>query len=209
MENSYFKDCIFWTRKIEEQDSYLITDEEKEVAQLIKNNFRRTHFLFGRHCLHLALEKMGHSLVTIGKNCNGSLNWQKYKSITGSLSHCKNQLVLCLSKDPKIQSIGIDLEPANRRINFPIVNKIMHYQENWTNISPAKTLKIFCLKEATIKCFGQINKQLKFKDIYIKSFEKKLVSIPSLKIESQKIFLTIRENFIIACLILRNSSSLT
>ena len=203
---TYFKNCHLLLDDIKLPAQLKITDTEKILANKINNPVRKKQFLLGRHKAHLLLETIDYPLKTINKNKNGSLDWSFYPKVKGSLSHCKDKVAVCISDSKEIQSIGIDLENTERHLIYPILQKITNSNECNTNENATTQLEIFCLKEAVIKAFGQLNYKLGFKNIQILSLKTRCFSIPCLKLTNQYAFLEIKENIILAAFILRGQS---
>ena len=202
----YFQAFRLWLKSDEMiKGSLKITTQEKALAEKFTQPARKNHFLLGRHYAHQLLTEMGYPQKTIGKNNNGSPVWGK--GIKGSISHCKGQLVICISDSSNLRSVGVDIESCSRKINQSILKKISHSQEfqitkNFGKISPKETLFIFCLKEAILKCFGSLGEKIEFQDIIITSLKPTLVDIPRFKLKNQKAHLIQTGNFVVAVFIL-------
>ena len=116
----YFQDLRLWLKSDEMiKGSLKITTQEKALAEKFTQPARKNHFFLGRHYAHQLLTEMGYPQKTIGKKNNGSPVW--VKGIKGSISHCKGQLVICISDSSNLRSVGVDIESCSRKINQSIL----------------------------------------------------------------------------------------
>ena len=200
MSQNYFQNCILKIKE-KKQLNFKVTKQELSEAKKIINPLRKLSFLTGRHYAHLLLQSYNISLQTLTAKKNGAIIWQA--GIKGSISHSKKKIALCVSQSKKIISIGIDLERIDRNPSIKIYQKIKHPDENFQNPTQLDTLKIFCVKEAIIKCFGQLEQKILFQDICILKLNPCLFSLANENIFFQKAYLAQKGNHLLASFILK------
>ena len=132
---------------------------------------RLSHFCTGRFSAKVALKKLGIENYGILAGPDGEPIWPE--GIVGSISHCNDLAGAIVTNDPKIKSIGLDIERTNRvkhkmwNMCFTIKEKeFLNHIEN-SELNYYTTL-LFCLKESFYKAQYPITKnELWFTDIEI------------------------------------------
>lgn len=200
MNKEYFQDCILKIAEKQELD-FQVTAKELAYAKQITNPLRKQSFLIGRHYAHLLLKKYNQPLQTLATHKNGAIIWGN--KIKGSISHSQKKIALCTSQSEKILSIGLDLERIDRNPSLAVYQKIKHPNEKFSNLTNIKVLKIFCAKEAVIKCFGQLAQKIRFQEICILGLDPCSFSLLSHNITSQKIYLAPKDGQLLAAFILK------
>ncbi len=201
MQN-YFKDCLLLLTA-ENILNPKVTLQELEFAKTITSLKRKKFFLLGRHHAHLLLQNFNQPLQTLEAKNNGAINWQK--GIKGSISHSEEQTAICVSNSKDILSIGIDLEYKNRKPSANVYQKIKHQKEKFISLTPLEILKIFCAKEAIIKCLGQLERKILFQDICIVNLSPCIFSVFEENIFFTRCYIEEKENYLLAAFILKNN----
>ena len=151
----------FFTEEMDFNLSFL-SEEELLVMQGLGES-ARVDFVRGRYCAKRALEKLGFSAAQISllRLPDGQVSWPE--GIVGSISHAPGLAGAVVAKKIDCQSIGLDIELANR-VQKSIWNRLFTAKEREfldsfpANQQQEKATEIFSLKEAFYKFQWPITK---------------------------------------------------
>ena len=87
---------------------------------------RRQEFCTGRTCALAALEELGISLPSIGRNGDRTPNWPA--GTVGSITHCKNLCAAAVSPMSATRCLGIDAE-VNEPLSLDLLERISSHAE--------------------------------------------------------------------------------
>ena len=196
----YLKNCLLYVVKKKQQKiNYRFDENILLKAKQITNQARKEEFLLGNHYLNILL-KQYKKVEKLGRKKNGALSLPK--GIQGNLSHSKKKIAICLSDCPNILSIGIDIIDKNRNIHPKLYQKIKHKKEKFFP-TKKEILEIFCVKEAVIKCFGQLEKKVKFADIQILALNPYSIKVISQDIVTASVYLERKKNDLLVVFLLK------
>ena len=144
----------FFTEEMEFDPSFL-SEEELLVIQGLGES-AQVDFIRGRYCAKRALETMGFSAAQISllRLPDGQVSWPE--GIVGSISHAPGMAGAVVAKRIDYQSIGLDIELANR-VQKSVWNRLFTAKEKELldsiseNQQQEKATEIFSLKEAFYK----------------------------------------------------------
>ena len=136
------------------QDVLQALDEEEVVEyESIKSENRKNEFLSSRHLIRGLAAKFGllDDEFRILKDELGKPYGQTGdKHLYLSIAHSSDFVLCALSESI---DIGIDLEPANRKVHEGLKKRIFHPKEK-ENIRSMELIRIWTLKEALVKLHG-------------------------------------------------------
>lgn len=151
----------FFTEEMEFDPSFLSEEELLVIHGLGES--ARVDFVRGRYCAKRALEKLGFSAAQISllRLPDGQVSWPE--GIVGSISHAPGMAGAVVAKRIDYQSIGLDIELANR-VQKSVWNRLFTAKEKELldsiseNQQQEKATEIFSLKEAFYKFQWPITK---------------------------------------------------
>ncbi|WEV47404.1 4'-phosphopantetheinyl transferase superfamily protein [Bifidobacterium sp. ESL0690] len=128
-----------------------IRDEERTSLRHATPK-RRTEFLTGRECAHLALQRL-HRDGPVLRGHDGAPIWPE--GIVGSLSHCPTLSVAAVDFDYKHTTLGVDVEEDSPlpQAAFEAVFSLAE-QESDRQLTAVETKACFCAKEAVFKAYN-------------------------------------------------------
>lgn len=127
---------------------------------------RILEIFYSRLCLKILLKKKGIHLLWRDLGLNENFRLHQLAKLPISMSHTKELSIAVVAKDESIESIGVDIEEANRQISQKVVSFMSHPKdENLPEIQR------WCLKEAAYKCFSHSSKPIRMKELVVTSDE--------------------------------------
>jgi 4'-phosphopantetheinyl transferase EntD len=136
-------------------DPSFLSEEELLVFQGLGES-ARVDFVRGRYCAKRALEKLGFTgaQISLLRLPDGQVSWPE--GIVGSISHAPGLAGAVVTKKTDFQSIGLDIELANR-VQKSVWNRLFTAKEQELldyfpeNQQQEKATEIYSLKEAFYK----------------------------------------------------------
>lgn len=158
-----------------ELNSAEFCDPELALANQIPSPKRREQFLLGRAAAHAALESLPPTFdasTAILRGPDGEPLWPD--GVVGSISHTDGAGIAVIGLADEFESLGVDIEPAARKISDGVIKKITLPAERvWVDELPSKrqirALQLFCAKESIYKAYYPLcRKRLTFKDAFVR-----------------------------------------
>ncbi len=130
--------------------------EEEELAEYhaIKSENRKREFINTRHLLKGLASKFGYldSNFRVKKDEMGKPYGETDDGhIYLSISHSAEYIICGLSEN---RDLGIDLEPAERKVHQGLKSRIFHPEEN-SQIRSLDLIRVWTIKEALVKLHGR------------------------------------------------------
>jgi phosphopantetheinyl transferase (holo-ACP synthase) len=109
---------------------------------------RKKGFLLAREALRTCLVEAELKPDVIDLELISYCRLHKFSQLTVSLSHTKLAAAAVIASTDEYQSVGIDLERRGREVNPLTLKKITNAHDEMSG------LELWCLKEASYKCFS-------------------------------------------------------
>lgn len=137
-----------------QHDLRILEEEELVEYHAIKSKNRKSEFINTRHLLKELAVKFGYldsdfkiKKDEMGKPYGETDNGHIYLSI----SHSSDYIICGLSEK---RDLGIDLEPAERKVHHRLKSRIFHPEEN-NQIRSLELIRVWTIKEALVKLHGR------------------------------------------------------
>lgn len=139
------------TTRVYEQALPLPPDEQDAVARAIPR--RQAEFAAGRTLARLALADLGVEAGAIGMGPRREPVWPD--GVVGSITHCAGFAAAAVASTSDIASLGIDAEPAGRRLSEGVIVRVCHDSERRQveALGEVGPLVVFSAKEAVYKAW--------------------------------------------------------
>ena len=137
-----------------QNDLRILEEEERVEYNAIKSENRKSEFINTRHLLKGVAAKFGYlgSGFKIKKDEMGKPYGEtEEQHIYLSISHSADYIICALSED---RDLGIDLEPAERKVHEGLKSRIFHPQEE-EQIRSMDLIRVWTIKEALVKLYGR------------------------------------------------------
>lgn len=133
--------------------SNILSEQEQQEYDEIKNARRRTEFLVTRHLIHAMAEKFGlESDFAIQKDPMGKPYAEVGEQhIFLSIAHCTGNVVCGISES---MDLGVDVEPVERQVHEDLGDRIFHPQER-NDVTGLEMIRVWTMKEAMVKLQGK------------------------------------------------------
>ncbi|MGK7370259.1 MAG: 4'-phosphopantetheinyl transferase family protein [Candidatus Halalkalibacterium sp. M3_1C_030] len=136
-----------------QDDLQVLGDDEIVEYDSIKSNNRKSEFLSSRHLAKGLAAKFGYleDDFRIKKDEMGKPYGEtNSKHLFMSIAHSATYALCALSES---KDIGIDLEPADRKVHQGLKSRILHPKEK-DDIRSLDLIRVWTLKEAVVKLHG-------------------------------------------------------
>lgn len=137
-----------------QNDLQILEEEERVEYHAINSENRKSEFINTRHLLKGLAAKFGYhgSDFKIKKDEMGKPYGEtEDRHIYLSISHSADYIICGLSEE---RDLGIDLEPADRKVHEGLKNRIFHPQEE-EQIRSMDLIRVWTIKEALVKLYGR------------------------------------------------------
>lgn len=154
-------ECVGIVGPITDCREHLLGAESQGIGHWVMK--RQLEYSTGRHLVHLAMQALGETPVSILRREDRSPVWPSH--LIGSIAHCEDVAIAVVACSRRCKGIGVDIE-SRGRIGPELFDTLFTVPEQRAIRDGSSATELFCAKEALYKAVHPtVMKFINFTDV--------------------------------------------